>query len=496
MIERRRERLTLDALEEIVRHLDGLREERKAILTVTEGWRLFRENRALAEMQRPTPPGIFVGPNGRLTSTDTRDPIAGYMAECDRDRMMLAQMDDDRRFRDLLDEANRANASFYPIDPRGLPVFDSDMGPNPPPPPSVDMANLQDRLTSLRTLAGATDGIAVVNSNDIERGVARVVADLSSYYLLGYASTNAKLDGRFRSIKVRVRRPGVEVRARRGYKAPTEAEVAARTLASEAAASPAESAPIDRAIGTLDAIRGDALFRLYVASGWWRPGADAPTAQAGRAEPALWVVGEIDPRRVTGDDWTKGAEANVSIATETGDSLASFNLTMPPGAGRFVARFPRNADDVWLDPGKYLVRVRVRPVAGGLSTTDTVRFSLLGPPPVARPVLGEPIYSRRGPATGMKDQPTSDLRFRRTERVAVEVTLSDAFESTSAELLDRKGRPIEVPVTVSTREEAGVRWLRAEVSLAPLTAGDYVVRLTARTAGQQEQALAPFRIVP
>ena len=48
MIERRRERMTFDALEDLVVHLRGIREERKAVLTVTEGWRVFAENRRLA----------------------------------------------------------------------------------------------------------------------------------------------------------------------------------------------------------------------------------------------------------------------------------------------------------------------------------------------------------------------------------------------------------------------------------------------------------------
>jgi hypothetical protein len=69
---------------------------------------------------------------------------------------------------------------------------------------------------SLRMLADATDGLAIVGSNDIAGGLKRVVADLTSYYLLGYYS-NAKLDGKFHSITVRVKRPGVQVRARRGY---------------------------------------------------------------------------------------------------------------------------------------------------------------------------------------------------------------------------------------------------------------------------------------
>src|SRR6185295_15066709 len=47
MIERRREKLTLDALHDLVRYLRGVREERKAVLVITDGWRLFPPNHAL-----------------------------------------------------------------------------------------------------------------------------------------------------------------------------------------------------------------------------------------------------------------------------------------------------------------------------------------------------------------------------------------------------------------------------------------------------------------
>src|SRR3989441_2884900 len=70
--------------------------------------------------------------------------------------------------------------------------------------------------------------MAVVSTNDLARGLRRMADDLSSYYLLGYYSTG-KLDGKFHSITVRVKRQGVQVRARRGYLAPTAAEVAALT---------------------------------------------------------------------------------------------------------------------------------------------------------------------------------------------------------------------------------------------------------------------------
>ena len=54
---------------------------------------------------------------------------------------------------------------------------------------------LQRRIDSLRVLASNTDGVAFLNSNDLRGQMRRLAADFTSYYLLGYSSTNAKLDG-------------------------------------------------------------------------------------------------------------------------------------------------------------------------------------------------------------------------------------------------------------------------------------------------------------
>ena len=73
MIQRRREKRTLDALLDLVHHLDGIREERKAVVTISDGWQLFRPNRCLAEGRIPQMPGVFVGPDGKLgTGSDSR----------------------------------------------------------------------------------------------------------------------------------------------------------------------------------------------------------------------------------------------------------------------------------------------------------------------------------------------------------------------------------------------------------------------------------------
>ena len=73
---------------------------------------------------------------------------------------------------------------------------------------------------NLRALAEETNGYAAVNSNDFTGAFDRIVRDNSSYYVLAYYPAQNRRDGKFHQIQVRVSRPGVTVRARRGYIAP------------------------------------------------------------------------------------------------------------------------------------------------------------------------------------------------------------------------------------------------------------------------------------
>src|SRR5258705_7218152 len=152
------------------------------------------------------------------------------------------------------------------MDPRGRVVFDEPISKTErgaAVPLTVDAGRLPARLDSLRTLAENTDGLAIVDSNNLAGGMKRVVADLSSYYLLGYYA-NTKLDGKYHAITVRVKRPGVQVRARRGYLAATpEAMTAAGRGRGPAVPKPgdpgfeakvaadAEAAAVSAAIGPL-----------------------------------------------------------------------------------------------------------------------------------------------------------------------------------------------------------------------------------------------------
>jgi VWFA-related protein len=490
MIARRREKLVLDALTDLAVHLRDLREERKAVLTVSEGWRLYRQDRALAEVRERSEtihaPGV--GPTGELTADPDRAQRALPRAECERDRLTLAMLDNDRLYRDIFDIANRANVTFYTLDPRGLPAFDSSIahterspsGVAQPVPPAVDQARLRDRIETLRTLAVNTDGIAVVNSNDIDAGLRRIADDLTSYYLLGYYSTNDALDGTFRRISVRVKRPGMAVRARRGYRAATAEEVE-RARSTAAVASPVSA--VQAAIDGLSAARAD--LRLRTLAGWM------PGGQAGETGLRAWAVVELDPTTARSVEWTAGANAELRLIDAGGQPVATMETAIAPGGRTLVAEFP----DVPLATGEYAVRVRLRPsTGGGLPLADTVRFRVLD---AATPV-GRARLSRRGPMTGGRFVPTADARFRRTERVQLEWAIAgEPGSDPGAELLDRTGRPMSVPVAVTSRtDERGLRWLAADVVLAPLAEGDYAVRVRALWGGATHEVVAALRVVP
>ena len=128
--------------------------------------------------------------------------------------------------------ALRANVSFYPIDARGLqasaPLGDatkaSPGGSGMYTGSSARSAqgNFQGQQETLYTLAADTGGKALLDNNDLSVGIQQAQKDISSYYILGYRTTNDKLDGRFRTIKITFKDVKLQARIskfdyRRGY---------------------------------------------------------------------------------------------------------------------------------------------------------------------------------------------------------------------------------------------------------------------------------------
>lgn len=124
--------------------------------------------------------------------------------------------------------ARRANASeitFYTVDARGLEAEGVSASNDDPlmARPGVSFLARQDSQEGMMLLARDTGGLALLNSNDLRQGLSRVYQDTSVYYSIGV--TLSKLPATaYQDVRVDVNRPGVTVRARRGYAPRTEAD--------------------------------------------------------------------------------------------------------------------------------------------------------------------------------------------------------------------------------------------------------------------------------
>jgi VWFA-related protein len=481
---RRRESKTLDAVEDLVVHLESVREERKFVVLLSEGWLLFRRNDHLARVLTTAgeprvpggPTGVGVEPNGRLT---TEKPEDGGNRACERQRSLAAFTDNDMRFHHILQRANRANVSFYPVDARGLLTFDSPM--SAPQPLAVDSANLRARVESLRTLAADTDGVAIVDTSAIARDLDRMVADTGVYYLLGYYSTNTKLDGKFRRLKVRLRKPGMDVRARPGYLAPTEADAAMSRVDRLVNGGPAgysDTPPeLRRAIETLTPARGIVPLRI----------------QAAAAPGRIFITTELDATIAKAPEWSKGGQWRVVIEHATGAAAPIVRELALAAGERITSLIEQGVSP--LPPGRYVLRLALTPNGGTLplqTTVDVVvpeKDALLG---------GNGFTSRRGPQTGLQYVATADARYQRTERIRFEVPRGTAAGVAAARLLNRAGQPLPLTVALSERTDdtLQLKFIVADLQLAALAQGEYILEVTVEKNGATERAVYAFRVVP
>lgn len=521
LIRRRREQEVLDALESLVRYLGTVREERKALITVTTGYQMFEPKEDLLRHEEcspaPTMGQTGTGPDGRITNnrgTFQNGPTGSLSRiECATTAAKYARLNNRQRFIELTQEANRYNVSFYPFDPRGLAVSDASMGDRDermvndrgewynkmsgtrPGSFEGDRATMNVRLDSLRLLADNTDGLAIVNNNNLDAGAARIVQDLSSYYLLGYYSANEALDGKWRTIKVRVKRPGVQVRARRGYRAlrPEDMAVATASARAEAAggageaAAASESAMVAAALSPVGGVRDGQPWRSRAAY-FFHAGAGA-ASRTGR----VWVTTDLDPSAMRDVSLAQGGTLTVTVTSSTGATVAQGEL--PIAAGARTATAELSTTSAPLTAGDLLVRLRLTPTGSSIPLTDSARLAL---PAADAPTAG-PRLSRASPFTRQKFVPTADPRYRRNEKVRVEVPVAPGASGVKAELLDQTGKVMAaIPVTSALvpPDDGGIGWATADLSLAPLAASDYVVRVEIAHPDGDQRVLTGFRVIP
>jgi hypothetical protein len=332
---------------------------------------------------------------------------------------------------------------------------------------------LRGRLDSLRTLADGTDGMAVLNNNDLDVGMRRISDDLSSYYLLGYYTSNARLDGRFHNIKVRVKRPGVDVRARKGYLAATAAEVSEARKAATAPVS-AERAAVTSAMSVLSRLRPDSRFTLN---------AVAVATSGSRAVSTLWIAGEL--LAVPGAAaWSGGT---VDLDVKAGGKSTTSRVTLAAGERAFAVPVTLSSA---VDSGTVEIRARV----AGMDPTSEPLTDFLHLE-IAQS-LGQPMLYRRGPSTGNRLVPAAAFQFSRTERARLEFAVAADTKADAARLLDKTGQPLAIPVVLGERvdDRTTQRWITADVTLAPLGAGDYGVELSLTTASGPQKLVTAIRV--
>ncbi|HEX6972879.1 MAG TPA: VWA domain-containing protein, partial [Vicinamibacterales bacterium] len=313
-------RNTLDALQGLAEYAGGIRGRRKAIVWFGEGIDYDVDN-------------PFTSPNADVVRREMQEAIGA---------------------------ANRANVSFYAVDARGVGAgLDEAIGLEGLPEQNGGMSGVQDRIrlsqNNMRTISVESGGFAIVNRNDLNAAFQQIIRDNSSYYVLGYYSSDERRDGKFREVQVRVTRPGLRVNARKGYVAPQ--------------GKPSKPEP-PTANGASPALR-DAIGSPVPTTGLGLSVYAAPFAGAA-PKASVAVVIEVDPARLTFKEQNGTFNDDLEVVILAVDSAgksadgardqAPLRLTPPSHAAVRQHGF-RMMRRLSLPPGRYTLRVGAREIA-------------------------------------------------------------------------------------------------------------------------------------
>ena len=475
-VERIRNQVSFGALRGLISHMGSLKEGRKALILVSEGYsdtlppQLRDPNAAMPGLDNPNRDNAAAGRND--AAEDTRSFFAGSSLQL--------------WMRDVWDLANKNNVAIYAVDPRGLPTSEFDLS-QPAVSLEVDRQYLNATMDTLRVLAEQTDGRAIVNRNDLAGGMRQIVRDTSAYYLLGYNSTRASSDGKFHEIKVRVKRQGVQVRARRGYWALTATD-AARAIAPRV--EPPKAVDTALASITVPAAAYNTIRTWIGAS----RGANGKTR--------VTLVWEPMPRGASDRDARSEAPSRVMVTAAAPDGAAYFRGRVPeaapvapPVAGAAVAGARVTFE---ANPGKVQLRLSVE--GSSSQVLDVVTREIAIPDLTAADVvLGTPQLLRSRTARDLQQikanpdpVPVAARDFSRAERVVVRVPAygpGNTVPMVSARLLNRNGQPMsDVPVGPSPAPDTQ----EMELTLAALAPGDYILEIKAGDVSE----LVGFRVTP
>lgn len=362
----------------------------------------------------------------------------------------------DQLMTEIDEAANRGNVTIHVIDPRPL--------------GSVGFGG--DNI--LRRLAADTGGRAIVNTNNPMEQLAGVMADASAYYLVGYAPTRKTNDGKFHEIKVRVKRKGVHVTARRGYWSASEKEM---TAAAEAAATPA-NVLLTTALSALSDSTNTRAVSIW--TGFAKGDADRTR-----------VTFTWEPNRTTATD--KPARLEIQPVDDAGkDAMPSQVIGGAPGELPLAAHFDFTA-------GKHRLRFTSLTASGEI--IDRWVISQAVPDFSKQPlVLATPRVLRarnmiefRAIEANPHASSTASTTLVATDRVLVQIECQAPEGSTpnvTVELLNTRGdllRALDTPPLVDGRS-------RMPLPVGSLANGTYILRIEATAGEQSTQQWVAFRV--
>jgi VWFA-related protein len=303
-----------------------------------------------------------------------------------------------RGFKEVSRAAREANVAIYFIDARGLEAGPSQfsaqaIGPTDPRDIGPAIAGLHYESAGAVSVAEDSGGFAIENTNDLSAAFRRIAAESKTYYLIGYVSGNRKRDGRFRKIEVKVKRPGVKVRARRGYYAPQDDERAATVTrigldpdVQRALDAPREIADVPlRATALVFEERRPGLASVMLAAETdVRRFAFEP--RASRMTDVLEFAAVVT-NRGTGEVAKFGQSVEMSLTPET---MRTLEKAWYPVAHEFE-----------LAPGAYEARIAVRDRNSGRvgSVTHPFEVPALEGFRVSSPILSDAVHAESGPRT-------------------------------------------------------------------------------------------------
>jgi VWFA-related protein len=472
VVEQIRNQVSLGALKGLIIKLGGLREGRKALILVSEGY----TNYLPPQLRDPvaSQPGLGNPARGDQSRGDN-------MGE-QRERW-FSQAEMLSELKDVFDLANRNNVSIYALDPRGLAAFEHDV--NEAVPFQMDAAMLRQTMDSIRVLADETDGRAIVNRNDLAAGMRQIIRDSSAYYLVGYNSKKAPKDGKFHEIRVRVKRPGVEVRHRKGYWALTPEETA------RAIAPPKPEVPkdVDAALGALQT-----RTRSEYISSWMG------LSRGSNGKTRVTFVWEPVARSRTGATAAEQA-AQVQLTVVGEDGAPHFRGAAPDlSSGNPAVRGPQRLT-FEVPPGRIQVKYAIRDSSESTIDTDVRELSI---PDLSAPQVGlstPGIYrARTAPEAQqiLKDPnaiPAVAREFRRTERLIIRTQAygpGTEVPEVSARLLNRIGTAMQdIPVTLD--QQSGQAQI--DLPLSGIAPGEYLIDVRASGQGGEAKHLVAFKVV-